>query len=76
MLGLDVAGVPLEGMAAAVRDGSLSFSYLDASAFDQFAEVSDTTFRQLRDQTGIPMEVMKMVDSPAHGRDEMPLEPL
>jgi class 3 adenylate cyclase len=58
---LDVAGVPLEGMAAAVRDGTLSFSYLDASAFDQFAEVSDTTFRQLSDQTGIPMDLLKAV---------------
>jgi adenylate cyclase len=58
---LDVAGVPLEGMAAAVRDGALSFSYLDASAFDQFAEVSDTTFRQLSDQTGIPMDLLKAV---------------
>ena len=38
------AGVPLEGIAAAVRDGTLSFSYLDASAFDQFAEVSGATF--------------------------------
>jgi hypothetical protein len=29
--------VPLEGMAAAVRDGALSFAYLDVSAFDRFA---------------------------------------
>jgi class 3 adenylate cyclase len=58
---LEVAGVPLEGMAAAVRDGTLSFSYLDASAFDQFAEVSDTTFGQLSDQTGIPMDLLKAV---------------
>jgi hypothetical protein len=28
------AEVPLEGMATAVRDGALSFSYLDATAFD------------------------------------------
>ena len=26
---LEEAGVPLDGMAAAVRDGALSFSYLD-----------------------------------------------
>jgi hypothetical protein len=31
------AGVPLEGLAAAVRDGTLSFSYLDATSFDRFA---------------------------------------
>jgi adenylate cyclase len=58
---LGVAGVPLEGMATAVRDGALSFSYLDASAFDQFAQVSDTTFRQLSERTGIPMDLLKVV---------------
>jgi adenylate cyclase len=59
--GLDEAGVPLEGMATAVRDGTLSFSYLDAGAFDRFADVSDTTFRQLSDRTGVPMDLLKVV---------------
>jgi adenylate cyclase len=55
------AGVPLEGMAAAVRDGALSFSYLDASAFDRFAGLSGTTFQQLSDRTGIPIDLLKVV---------------
>jgi adenylate cyclase len=59
--GLEAAGVPLEGMATAVRDGTLSFSYLDAGAFDRFAEVSGTTFRQLSDRSGIPMDLLKVV---------------
>jgi adenylate cyclase len=59
--GLEEAGVPLEGMATAVRDGTLSFSYLDAGAFDRFADVSDTTFRQLSDRTGVPMDLLKVV---------------
>ena len=59
--GLEEAGVPLDGMATAVRDGTLSFSYLDASAFDRFAEVSDTTFRQLSQSTGIDMDLLKVV---------------
>jgi adenylate cyclase len=58
---LEAAGIPLDGMATAVREGDLSFSYLDAPAFDRFAEVSDTTFRQLSDDTGIPMELLKAV---------------
>src|SRR3954462_7072260 len=40
---LERAGVPLNGMATAVRDGTLSFSFLDAAAFDPFAEVSGET---------------------------------
>jgi adenylate cyclase len=59
--GLEAAGVPLDGMATAVRDGTLSFSYLDAGAFDRFAEVSDTTFRELSDRTGVPMDLLKAV---------------
>jgi adenylate cyclase len=55
------AGVPLEGMAAAVRDGALSFSYLDATAYDQFAGLSGTTFQQLSASTGIPLELLMVV---------------
>jgi adenylate cyclase len=55
------AGVPLDGMAAAVRDGALSFSYLDSSAFDRFAGISTTTFQRLSDDTGIPFDLLKVV---------------
>jgi adenylate cyclase len=58
---LERAGVPLEGMAAAVRDGTLSFTFLDVAAFDRFASVSDTTFQQLSDRTGIPLELLIIV---------------
>ena len=60
------AGVPLEGIAAAVRDGTLSFSYLDATAFDRFAGVSTTTFRELSDRTGVPLDLLLAVRE-AHG---------
>jgi adenylate cyclase len=60
------AGVPLEGIAAAVRDGALSFSYLDATAFDRFAGVSETTFRELSERTGVPLDLL-MVVREAHG---------
>ena len=55
------AGVPLEGMAAAVREGALSFAYLDSSAFDRFAGTSDTTFQQLAEETGIPLDLLRVV---------------
>ena len=48
-------------MAAAVRDGALSFSYLDAAAFDPFAGLSGTTFQELSAQTGIPLELLLVV---------------
>jgi adenylate cyclase len=58
---LEAAGVPLEEMAAAIREGTLSFSYLDASAFDRFAEISSTTFRELSEKTGIPLDLLNVV---------------
>ena len=58
---LERAGVPLEGLAAAVRNGALSFSFLDVAAYDQFAGLSDTTFQELSAQTGIPLELLMVV---------------
>jgi adenylate cyclase len=58
---LERAGVPLEGLAAAVRDGVLSFSFLDVGAYDRFAGVSGTTFQQLSAETGIPLELLMVV---------------
>jgi adenylate cyclase len=58
---LERAGVPLEGLAAAVRDGVLSFSFLDVGAYDRFAGLSDTTFQQLSATTGIPLELLLVV---------------
>jgi adenylate cyclase len=59
--GLQRAGVPLEGMATAVRDGALSFSFMDVAAFDRFEGLTDTTFDQLSARTGIPMDLLKVV---------------
>jgi adenylate cyclase len=58
---LEAAGVPLEGIATAVRNGTLSFVYLDASAFDRFAMVSGTTFHEVSERTGVSMDLLGVV---------------
>jgi adenylate cyclase len=58
---LEQSGVPLEGMGAAVRDGALSFSYLDVSAFDRFGGMSTTTFSELSERTGVPLALLKVI---------------
>ena len=58
---LERAGVPLEGIAAAVRDGALSFSFMEVTAFDRFAGLSGTTFQKLSARTGIPLELLMVV---------------
>jgi adenylate cyclase len=59
--GFDQVGIPLEGMGAAVRDGSLSFSFMDVAAFDRFPGLSTTNFHELSGRTGIPMDLLKVV---------------
>jgi adenylate cyclase len=58
---LEQAGVPRDGMAAAVREGLLSFAFLDVSVFDRFGGLTDTTFQQVRDETGIPIELLSVI---------------
>ena len=58
---LERAGIPLEGMATAVQDGSLSFSFMDVAAFDRFPALSNITFRELSERTGIPLDLLKTV---------------
>lgn len=63
------AGVPLEGLATAVREGTLSFSYLDAAAFDRFGGVTRTTFRELSEERGVPLDLLLVIRE-AHGYAE------
>jgi adenylate cyclase len=59
--GLERVGVPLDRLAAAVRDGVLSLSYLDAAVFDRYTGLSGTTFHQLSASTRIPLELLLVV---------------
>jgi adenylate cyclase len=58
---LEQAGVPLDGMAAAVRDGVLSFSFMDETAYDRFAGLAGMTFHELSARTGIPLNLLMEV---------------
>ena len=58
---LERAGIPLDGMASAIHEGALSFSFLDVSAFDRFSGLTTTTFRQVSQKTGVPFEILSVV---------------
>ncbi len=55
---LEKAGLPLEGIAQAVRDGVLSLDFMDASGYDRFSTYTDTTFAQVSERTGIPVHLL------------------
>jgi adenylate cyclase len=55
---LEEAGIPLEGVAAAIQRGALSLDFLDAAAYERFAALATETFRQVSERTGIPLELL------------------
>jgi adenylate cyclase len=52
------AGLPMEGIAAAIRDGRLSFAFLEAASFRRWAVRSARTYRQVSQETGVPLELL------------------
>jgi class 3 adenylate cyclase len=52
------AGLPLEGIAAAIRQGRLSFAFLEAAPYRRWAVRSAQTYRQVSQQTGVPLELL------------------
>jgi adenylate cyclase len=52
------AGLPMAGIAAAIRAGRLSFSFLEAAPYRRWAVRSARTYRQVSQETGVPLELL------------------
>ena len=55
------AGLPMEGIVSAIRAGRLSFSFLEGVPFRRWAMRSGRTYRQVRQDTGIPLDTLSTV---------------
>jgi DNA-binding transcriptional MerR regulator len=49
---LERAGMPLQGVAAAVQRGNLSLGFLDTAAYDRLASLSEVSFQEVAEKTG------------------------
>ena len=58
---LEDAGMPLDGLARALREGTLSLGFLDTPAYERFAALGSETFRQVSERTGVPLELLMTV---------------
>ena len=58
---LEDAGIPLDGVGAAIQRGTLSFAFLDAASYERFAALAAETFQQVSDRTGIPLELLMVI---------------
>ena len=53
------AGLPMDGIAAAIRAGRLSFAFLEAAPYHRWAVPSGRTYRQVSEESGIPVDVLR-----------------
>jgi adenylate cyclase len=53
------AGLPMEGIASAIRAGRLSLAFLEAAPFRRWAVRSALTYRQVSQETGVPLELLR-----------------
>ena len=61
MTSLEGAGIPLDAVGAAIQQGTLSLAFLDAEAYERFSALSDQTFREASERTGIPLELVTVL---------------
>ncbi|HEX4908610.1 MAG TPA: adenylate/guanylate cyclase domain-containing protein, partial [Actinomycetes bacterium] len=58
-LACERAGLPMDGIAAAIRAGRLSFAFLEAAPYHRWAVPSGRTYRQVSEETGVPLGVLR-----------------
>jgi adenylate cyclase len=52
------AGLPMAGIASAIRASRLSFAFLEATPYRRWAARSARTYRQVSQETGVPLELL------------------
>jgi DNA-binding transcriptional MerR regulator len=58
---LERAGMPLQGVAAAVQSGNLSLGFLDTAAYDRLASLFEVRFQEVSEKTGIPVDLLMVI---------------
>jgi adenylate cyclase len=73
---LTAAGIPLDGLAAAMRRGDLSLDFVESPIYDRFSSLSDETFQEHSERSGVPVELLLLIReaagfAPADPHDRM-----
>ncbi len=55
---LDTAGLPLDALGEGMRRGIVDLDFVDDPAYELFTGLTDETYQQVSDRTGIPFEVL------------------
>jgi hypothetical protein len=55
------AGIPIESVAAALRQGRMSLAFMDQPSY-RWASLTSKTFRELAEETGLRVEMLLAVE--------------
>jgi adenylate cyclase len=69
---LAAAGIPLDGLGAAVRSGQVSLDFLDEPAYERFSALSGVTFAEFGERTGIPVPLLMLIREAAGSPPPLP----
>jgi adenylate cyclase len=73
---LERAGLPVEGLGELVRGGRFSLRFVDDAGHQVFAALSETTFAELADRTGIPVAMLLVLREVTGGKTATPDDPV
>jgi adenylate cyclase len=69
---LDGAGLSLEGLAHAMREGLMSLDFVEQPAYSRYDSLTETTFRELSETRGVPLDLGLIVREVAGGAEARP----
>jgi adenylate cyclase len=52
------AGLPMDGIASAIRTGRLSFAFMEAAPYRRWALRSGRSYRQVSEEAGVPLDTL------------------
>jgi adenylate cyclase len=58
---LEAAGIPLDGLGAAIGHGTVSLDFVEAPVYERFSLFSTVTFQELSNRTGVPLSLLQVV---------------
>jgi adenylate cyclase len=66
------AGLPIEGLARVVTTGTFGLEFMDTPAYERFSMLSDTTFAQMSERAGVPVELLMLIREATGGAQPNP----
>src|SRR5512134_78135 len=58
---LEGAGIPPEAVVEGMRSTQLSLDFMESPVYERFATLSDESFRQVGERTGLPLDLLMLI---------------